>query len=294
MNANHRSMLLMAAFMALWVVVEGLGAAGLTRAYSPFQIVWWRYATHLLFMLAIWGWRDPQSLYKTGRPITHFARSLLMLAMPASFILALREHVSLAVGMSIFWLSPLLTLAIAAVVLRERVGIWAWLACVGGWLGVVLVMRPSEASIGAPLLLPFVMAVTFAVYVVMTRVLRAEPGHVNLFYTALGVFLALSPFMPAVWITPNGQDLLVLTGIGLLGYFALLALDRMAAAAPVSIPSPVAYVQVAFGVGATFLVSHAPLGRRTDAGLLLILGAAAAVWIGTWLGWPRARAGATA
>jgi drug/metabolite transporter (DMT)-like permease len=293
-NASHRSMLLMAAFMALWVIIEGLGAASLTRAYSPFQIVWWRYGTHLLFMIAVWGWRNPQSLYKTSRPITHIVRSLLMLAMPASFIFALREHVSLAVGMSIFWLSPLLILAIAAVSLRERVSLWVWLACVAGWLGVVMVMHPSTPPVGAPLLLPFVMAVTFALYVVMTRVLHAERGHVNLFYTALGVFLALSPFMPAVWITPNGQDLLVLTGIGLLGYVALFALDRMAAAAPVSLSAPVAYVQVAFGVGVTFFVTHALLGRRTELGLFLILGAAVAAWIGTSRQLTRARAGAAA
>jgi len=129
---------------------------------------------------------------------------------------------------------------------------------------------------------------------VMTRVLRAEPGHVNLFYTALGVFLALSPFVPAVWITPTGQDLLVLTAIGLLGYLALFALDRMAAAAPVSVSAPMAYLQVAFGLGATFLVGHSPLGRRADVGLLLILGAATAAWLYVSLQLPRARAGATA
>ena len=122
-----------------------------------------------------------------------------------------------------------------------------------GWLGTVLVMRPEMPRFGVPLLLPFVMAITFAAYVVMTRVLRTEPGHVNLFYTALGVFLALSPFIPAVWIMPNGQDLLVLTGIGLIGYLALFALDRMAAAAPVSISAPLAYLQLPFALTAGLL-----------------------------------------
>lgn len=290
MSPAHRSMLLMAVFMALWVVMEGLGAASLTRAYSPFQIVWWRYGVHLLFMLAVWGWRNPQSLFRTSRPITHFTRSLLMLGMPASFVFALHEHVPISTGMTIFWLSPVLILAFAAVALRERTGLWAWLVCLCGWLGTVLVMRPEVPKLGAPLLLPFVMAITFAAYVVMTRMLRTEPGHVNLFYTALGVFLALSPFIPAVWIMPNGQDLLVLTGIGLIGYLALLALDRMAAAAPVSIVAPWAYLQLPFALVAGLLAGHAHLDRRKDVGLVLILGAAAAAWLMR----PRQRPGVTA
>jgi len=290
MSAAQRSMLLMAAFMALWVVIEGLGAASLTRAYSPFEIVWWRYGAHLLFMVLVWGWRSPQSLYKTRRPIMHFSRSLLMLGMPASFIFALHEHIPLRTGMTIFWVSPVLILAFAALMLRERAGLRAWLVCVCGWLGAILVMSPEVPRLGAPLLLPFVMAITFAVYVVMTRVLRGEPGHVNLFYTALGVFLALSPFIPAVWITPNGQDLLVLTGIGLIGYVALLALDRMAAAAPVSISAPMAYLQMPFALAAALLAGQAHLDRRTGLGLVLILGAAAV----TWLHWSRQRPGVTA
>ena len=290
MNAAHRSMILMAVFMALWVLIEGLAAVSLTRAYSPFEIVWWRYGVHLLFMLAVWGWRDPSSLWRTQRPVMHFTRSLLMLAMPASWIFALYEHVPLSTSMTIFWLSPVLVIGLAVFVLGERVRARIWLVASCGWLGVVLLLRPEMPALGAPLLLPAAMAVTFAVYIVMTRVLRTEAGHVNLFYTALGVFIALSPIMPAVWVMPIGRDLLVLTGIGVAGYVALLALDRMAAAAPVSISAPFAFLQLPFAVAATAISGQVHLDKRMGLGFVLILGAAAVVW----LQWSPQRPGVTA
>ena len=52
MNAARRSMAWMIAFAALWALVEQL-ATGLHGGYSPWQVVWTRYAVHLLAMLAV-------------------------------------------------------------------------------------------------------------------------------------------------------------------------------------------------------------------------------------------------
>jgi len=136
----------------------------------------------------------------------------------------------------------------------------------------------------APMMLayPLAMALCFSAYVVMTRALRGEDMRANLFYTALGVFLALTPALPGLWVTPNAHDLVVMVAVGVLGYFALWALDRSTAAAPVSLAAPVAYMQIAFtfalfiGLG---MMGHGMSVRRLALGLLLIVGAALYVWI---------------
>ena len=76
------------------------------------------------------------------------------------------------------------------------------------------------------------------------RSLRHEATRANLLYSALGVFLALTPFMPIVWITPTLYDAGVLIGIGVTGLVALLALDRSASLAPVSAVAPFLYLHV--------------------------------------------------
>ena len=58
MSPARYSMLLMIGFGVLWAAVESV-AVHLSRGYSPYQVVWTRYAVHLGFMLAVWGWRQP-------------------------------------------------------------------------------------------------------------------------------------------------------------------------------------------------------------------------------------------
>lgn len=277
MNAMRRSMLLMVAFVALWAAVEALGSK-VYGHYSPYQVVWARYAVHLAFMIAVWGWREPASLWRTRRPVFQLVRSLLMLGMPASWAIATSSGVESGTLMSIFWLSPLLILAFARLFLGERAPGPVWLicgiACVGAWMLTLPGQFPSPPR----LVFPMGMAVTFSLYVVMTRSLRSETTRANLFYTALGVFVVLTPLMPHVWVTPPLHDIAVFTSIGLVGYLGLFALDRLAAAAPVSISAPLAYLQLVFMVGIAWgpgSHQHAPW---TFMGLLLIAGAALYAW----------------
>jgi drug/metabolite transporter (DMT)-like permease len=267
----------MMAFAGLWALVEGLAAVALSH-YSSYQVVWTRYAVHLVLMLAIWGWRQPKSLWTTSRPLYQFARSLLMLAMPASFAFGLRVGLSEDTLMSVFWVSPLLILIFATIFLKERPPAVVWVLTTLGWLGTLVVFEPDLGNGRWALLFPFVMAITFAMYVVMTRPLRTEMGHANLFYTALGVFLALTPIVPAVWVTPTPADLVVFIGVGILGYLALLALDRMAAAAPVSLSAPFVFMQLVFMVA----IGRAEGLVRTRShfvfGALLIVAAIGLLW----------------
>ena len=233
MNAMRRSMLWMIAFAALWALVEAI-AGGLRYPYSPYEAVWARYGSHLAIMLAIWGWRDPLVLVRTKRPVLRIARSLLMLVMPASWIFALQRGLTPDTVLAIFGVAPLIICTLAVVLLKEHPtpGIWvsAGLVSAGAMFCLPLDARPSLLAVAAAL----ISASSFSLYVVMTRMLRGEDLRANLFYTALGVFVALSLFVPTVWVTPTAHDAVVMVLIGAFGLLALLALDRTAQMAPVS------------------------------------------------------------
>jgi drug/metabolite transporter (DMT)-like permease len=277
MSAGRVSMLWMLAFVVLWTVVEQL-ASGVLNAYSPYQVVWTRYAVHIALMLALWGWREPATLWRTRRPAYQIIRSLLMLGMPASWVVSMQHGVDPQTLMAVFWLSPLLILALAHVALGERAPWPVWLAgalvCVGA--NLLFLHRPVPPL--ASLLFPLGMALSFSLYVVMTRSLRSETLRANLFYTALGVLLALTPALPGLWRSPSPHDLAVMVGVGVLGFGALYALDRMAAAAPVSLAAPVTSLQLVCMLGVAWISGHTHEGWRAGAGVLII----GLVTVGLW------------
>lgn len=243
MSPRRRAILYMVAFATLWPLVEVL-AGTLRLGYSPYQVVFTRYLVHIALMAAVWGFRDPLSLVRTRRPIFQLARSLLMLGMPASYVLALTRGVPGSTLLSIFWLSPFVMLGLAVVFLRERASLAAWCSALVSYVGIRLFVGVAPL----PDLLSLVFAVgiglTLAVYVVMTRSLRTECTRANLFYTAFGVAAALLPVMPRLWMSPPPLDLAKMIGVGVLGFFTLYAVDRATALSPVPVSAPFVYVQM--------------------------------------------------
>lgn len=280
MNNARRAMLYMMGFAVMWALVEAL-AGGVLQRYSPYQVVWTRYAVHLLLMLAVWGLRDPGRLWRTSRPGYQLSRSLLMLAMPASWIMATSQGVPAGTLMTVFWLSPLAIMLLGWWLLLERPPGWLWLAAGLGFVGACLthdIVPPS--SIG-DLLLPATMGLSFSLYVVMTRSLRNENVLTNLFYTALGVFLALTPAMGWLWRWPTPGDALVMATVGVLGFVALWLLDRAAATAPVCLTAPLNFLQIvhfsALAALGGLMSLHST--RRAAIGLALIAVVSIFIWM---------------
>jgi len=278
MNGTRQSVIGVLVFVGLWAVVEAL-AGRLLVEYSPYQIVWTRYAVHLLFMLVVWGWREPLALVRTERLGFQLSRSMLMLVMPASWTIGMQAGLDGRTLMSVFWLSPLLVMAIAWMFLKERVSPALWLAGSAAFVGTLLLMGWGGFASLQLLIFPIAMALSFSAYVVMTRSLRTDTSLANLFYTALGVFLVLTPFMPSVWITPTFHDMIVLAGIGILGFFTLFGLDRMAAAAPVSKTAPLLALQPVFYIIIELLRGNSHTRLQIGIGILVVL---AAVFVAMW------------
>jgi len=270
----------MVAFASLWGAVEAIAAPVLHRL-PGYQVVWSRYAVHLALMLAVWGWREPSSLWRTHRPGFQMARSMLMLGMPASWILAMEHGIRPHALMAVFWLSPLLILSIAHAWCGDRARPAVWLAASVAFAGALLLHPPTGFESMASLALPLGMALSFSLYAVMTRALRGERLRANLFWTALGVCAVLTPAMPFVWTPPSSHDALVLAAVGVLGFLALAALDRAAHAAPLSVTAPFIYLQIPVLLG-LLIAAGADIGlspRRAALAVLLIVGSAGVLWV---------------
>jgi drug/metabolite transporter (DMT)-like permease len=192
------------------------------------------------------------------------ARSALMFIMPISWFLGTQAGVPIGTTMAIFWLAPVWTLAGAALFLRERASALTWGAALAAAAGAAIFHRPlSMPARGWLLIAPLAMGLSFGLYVVMTRSLRDEPTRANLFYTALGVFVLLTPVQPFVWITPGVGDLMRFAAVGGLGWVGLAVLDRVTAMAPVSTTAPMLFLQVALSIGLGLALGSVWLSRSS-------------------------------
>lgn len=270
MTASRRAIALMAGFSLAWVLLEEVVGRRLQGQYHLLQIVWCRYAVHLVAMGLLFGWRQPQRLWQTRRPWFQLSRSLLMLVMPLTFALSLQAGLQVGSVWSVFWLAPLFVLLIVRATSNERVPAIAWAVAAGCGLATAAILRPGGDLLSFAAWMPLAMALSFAAYVVMTRSLRHEAVQANLFYTAVGVFIVLTPLQPSIWVMPTLSDALVLGAIGIVGLFTLLLLDRAAALAPLWTSTPFAYVH------APALLALAWLAHR-QAPSLIALAAAAAI-----------------
>jgi len=271
MSRGRASVLLMVVFALMWAVTELLAADLLVR-YSPYQVVWMRYGVHLIIMLLVFGWRKPASLWRTARPTRQLLRSMLMLGMPTSWVIANQHGVRPDTLMAVFWLSPLLIMMFAHLLLGERAPLALWVASALTCLGANLLFLHWPLPLSLTLLFPLAMALSFSLYVVMTRTLHQEALRVNLFYTALGVFVVLSPAMLVLWTTPSTLDLLRMVGVGLFGWLALYALDRAVVGAAVSLTAAALGMQLVFMIAADWMSGHVISGwYRYSSVVMLIL-----------------------
>lgn len=131
--------------MLLWPIVEWL-ALTLSKPYSPFEVVWVRYGVHLVLMLALWTPGGPARLVRTRRPGLHVIRALTMLGMPACFVLAI-TRMPLDAVMSLFWISPLVAMLLAAMWLGDRPGRRRWTSSAAAYGGVLFVLEPFAVTL---------------------------------------------------------------------------------------------------------------------------------------------------
>ena len=271
---------LMALMALLWNVVEDLPML-LSPGFSLYQVVWMRYAAHLLMLLLFLAVRGQLALVRTGRPALQVGRGLLMLAMPFFFITAF-DSAPRAGFMAVFWVAPFMVLALAAL-LQGDIGRWpTWLATGAALAAVWLTLRPDHSGISASYaLMALGMAFSFSLYVVLTRTLRSEPTATNLFYTAVAVLAPLSLLMPVLWQTPSRADYLVMLVVGLAGLGLLWALDRACALVPVSVLAPYLLLPPVIAAILQPWLTGVDPSRSLLAGVALALVAAPLAWWST-------------
>jgi drug/metabolite transporter (DMT)-like permease len=266
---------LIASAMVMWIVTEVAAARLFGRETSIPQIVWLRYAFHLVLMVAVLGIPRRFDFVRTQRPWLQLFRSLLMLVMPLSFAVAQGEAGRHAWGL--FWTAPVMVLAFSALA-GDTPPRAAWITTLLAWLGITAIYRPSLQALGLGIVPALVMAASFAWYVVLTRVLdRTESLLSNLFYSAISVFVVLSIALPWFWHPVGPRDLVGGIVVAVCGWVVLCLLDLGVRRESPTLLAPFLFVQAAVDILLRYGV-RAFLDPSVVAPLVLTFGAVSIAW----------------
>lgn len=174
------------------------------------------------------------------------------------------QYLPLADAIAIAFVMPFIMLLLGKYVLGEEVGARRLIACAVGFAGTLMVIQPSFAEVGWPALLPLVVAVNFALFMLTTRQIAKETDPIGL--QAVSGVMATVILVPAILlfgnsgiqamglVTPSTLDWWLLLSIGLLGTIAHLMMTWSLRFAPSATLAPMQYLEIPFATVVGYLV----------------------------------------
>jgi drug/metabolite transporter (DMT)-like permease len=249
---------LMGAFtmVSALAILPGMDAiAKLLSGHLPvLEIVWARYVFYAVLLLPAAIRRHGFALCRPRRPLWQLLRGGLK-ALSASMFFSAVARIPLADAMSVFFVYPLLILAISSLFMGEAIGWQRWSLVLLGFVGATLVIRPSIHGVSPGVLFALAAGTAYGSALIVTRKLAShDPALVTATISAMLGAVAFSLLVPFVWKAPDLQDwpLMALMGvIAAVGHFLIIAAHRVATASQLA---PYGYTEIVAAILFGFLV----------------------------------------
>jgi len=254
---------------AKWLVTSGVPTT---------EVVFVRYAVHLLLVLSI-SLAAVEPLLASAARGTELARGFALLTSTVMNFWAL-AFLPLALTSAIFFTTPLWVCLLSIPLLGERVGPRRWAAMAVGFAGVLVAARPWGATAHPAMLPSVVAALAAALYAIMTRRLAGvDPTSTQQFYAAAAATVGMLPLALADWAWPtDAPGWMALALIGVFGWGGHQVLTIAHRYAPATTLAPLLYVQMLYMVGSGWVVFGQPPGLAVLAGGAIVVASGLYIW----------------
>ncbi|MDR3317760.1 MAG: DMT family transporter [Puniceicoccales bacterium] len=253
----------------------------LENSLSPLQVIFGRFffstLTLLPFMLL-----QPEN-FRSKCLMANCLRGLILFI--GMFIWCYGLDVSqLSIACLINFTTPMFTLILAALILKERIGLPRIMATIIGFLGVAVVLNPQTASFSVTAASLFlVSAIFFAALDVLNKILvRKETMLGSLFFTGFftmlfaGLVLVVSHFimkgdsMPLKF-SLGIQEIILLIAVGIGANLLLFCILKSFAYIDISATAPFRYVELILASTLGYLFFDERLSLNTILGSMIII-----------------------
>ena len=250
----------------------------LLGTYSVWQMLVIRSIAAML-ILSPFIWREGRAGFAaTPRPALQFARVMLSVVESIMFFWAV-TYLPLADTVTFYLAAPIYVTALSALFLKEQVGWRRWSAVVVGFIGVMIALRPSAATLTWPAMIAIAGSFSFAVFLLVTRALRGTSDAVMVSGQFGAMLVVSGAVAPIGWIKPSALDFGLMMILGVVALAAFACVNRSLKLAPASVVVPYQYTMIVWAVALGWAVFGDVPDRYT------IIGAAIIVAAGLYIFW---------
>jgi drug/metabolite transporter (DMT)-like permease len=265
--------------IAIVLIIFGLSVASFTGAlmkllsgeFSAFQITWFRFLGYALILFPFVYFRIGRAALKTTRPAMQVIRGVTMGTATVFFIMGAKS-IDFADAIAIVYAYPFLLTLLAVIFLKERVRWIGWIGVIGGFLGVLLVMRPEFKNFNIGSLFVFLCAVVISVQLLLNRKLGSSSHPlVTSIWGAVVAALILSTVVPFHWVPINFEQFGLLSLMAVCGTINHTCLVYGFSKAEASTLAPFTYFEIVASVIIGFLMFGTLPNWLSWAGIVVII-----------------------
>lgn len=205
---------------AIWIIVSVAGATGMTllvRVLTPdmhsAMLVFLRSALGVLVLLPL-IWR----VQATGRRLSfrawqlHLLRgALITVALNGGFYAIWK--LPMAQATILFFMAPVFATLLSMALVGERVGPRRWGAIAAGFVGAMIILRPTAGGLDPAMLAALVSSVCFAGSLIIGRLTATRDSADSTFVSSAAI-VAFTTLPPALWVWSMPDSLMVWLLIG--------------------------------------------------------------------------------
>ncbi len=220
----------------------------LSSGYPVSEILVFRNLFGLLPLLVVMAFTGGPRSLRSPQPLLMCLRALFALGAGFMFFAALRS-IPLADAFALAFTSPLFITALSVPLLGEKVGIHRWSAVIVGFLGTMIILRPTGQSFDPAALLVIGAALCYAMVMLLTRKLAPRNSTLSMMIWTALISLAISgAIAPFEWVAPPTPDFLLLAVMGLIGSAGMFMIGQGYRYAPAAVIAPLDYSVLLWGV----------------------------------------------
>jgi drug/metabolite transporter (DMT)-like permease len=224
-------------------VMDGF-AKYLSADLPVLQITWARYFFTVAFTLPVMFFFYNKQLVWSDKPKLQTLRGLILLFANICFFYAI-SIIPLAKALTLAFVAPLIVTAFSPMLLGEKVGVRRWTAVIIGFVGSLVVIRPGFLEINLASLAALGTGVMYGFYLIITRKLSTSDNPLlTLLLTGLVGLVAVSGFMPFIWVNPDLSQWSMMAGIGVFACIGHLFLILSLKYADASKLAPLGYTEI--------------------------------------------------
>ena len=198
--------------------------------HSVFQLLLVKYFFVLLLSLIESKRKNNFKFYRSKNIKLQILRSLLSVIESGCFVLSFK-YLSLADAHSVGSLAPVIVVGLSAIFLKENVSSKTWVAIFIGFIGVLIILRPTSSIFDPKALLPLIAAFMLGLYQIVTKkVSKDDSNETSLFYTSIIGLVIMLLLASKFWSPVASSSYILFLVIGIffsLGlYLQIIALSK--------------------------------------------------------------------